>query len=249
MLHEEWLDERRTEEIAHKVREELARRRISRQTLASLARISVSTLEKALSGRRSFTLATVIRLEDALGTPLRGRVPAPLVANEFASDELGGYGHGAVRWLEGRHLTLRPLFGGEQGIHAFVTTIRWEPALARLIFEESERADGFAQHGSVSLPLSSGHIYLITSEGGQYRLAILGRPNIGGTLYGLLTTLLIGHGSQLVPASCPLALLRIREGMEPAFGKIAPDHPSYAAYRAELDAVPARDFARFPTGL
>ena len=248
MLHEEWLDEKRTEEIAHKVREELARRRMSRQTLANLAKISVSTLEKALSGRRSFTLATVIRLEEALGTPLRGRIPAPVVANEFASEELGGYGHGAVRWLEGRYLTLRPLFGAAQGIHAFVTTIRWEPALARLIFEESERADAFAQHGSVSLPLSSGHIYLITSEGGQYRLAIFGRPTIGGTLYGLLTTLLIGHGSQLVPASCAIALLKLRDGMEPAFGTIAPDHPAFAGYRAELDAVLARDFARFPTG-
>jgi len=249
MLHEEWLDERRSEEIAHKVREELARRRISRQALADLARISISTLEKALSGRRSFTLATVIRLEEALGTGLRGRVPAPVAANEFAADELGGYAHGAARWLEGRYLTLRPLFGGDGGIHAFVTTIRWEPGLARLIFEESERADSFAQHGSVSLPLSSGHIYLITSEGGQYRLAILGRPTIAGTLYGLLTTLLIGHGSQLVPASCPIAMLRIRDGAEPAFGRIEPGDPAYASYSAELDSVIARDFARFPDGL
>ena len=66
MLQDDWLDERRTEEIAHKVREELARRRISRQALADMARISISTLEKALAGRRSFTLATVIRLEEAL---------------------------------------------------------------------------------------------------------------------------------------------------------------------------------------
>lgn len=249
MLHEEWLDERRTEEIAHKVREELARRRISRQALADLARISISTLEKALSGRRSFTLATVIRLEDALGTPLRGRVPAPVEANQFAPDELGGYAHGAARWLEGRYLTLRPLFSGEAGIHAFATTIRWEPALSRLIFEESERADSFAQHGSVSLPLSSGQIYLITSEGGQYRLAILGRPTIAGTLYGILTTLLIGRGSQLVPACCPIAMLRIRGEIEPAFGRIEPADPCYPAYRAELDAVTARDYARFPDGL
>jgi len=34
--------------IAIKVREELARRRLSRQGLADLARISLSTLEKAL---------------------------------------------------------------------------------------------------------------------------------------------------------------------------------------------------------
>jgi transcriptional regulator with XRE-family HTH domain len=53
--------------IAARVREELARRRLSRQALADLARISISTLEKALAGRRPFTLATTIRLEEALG--------------------------------------------------------------------------------------------------------------------------------------------------------------------------------------
>jgi ribosome-binding protein aMBF1 (putative translation factor) len=76
MQAEDWLHEARAEEIARKVREELARRRISRQALADMARISISTLEKALSGRRAFTLATVIRLEEALGTTLRGQVAA-----------------------------------------------------------------------------------------------------------------------------------------------------------------------------
>lgn len=247
MLREEWLDERRTAEIARKVREELARRRISRQALADMARISISTLEKTLSGRRAFTLATVVRLEEALGTPLRAPASPPEMAQAFAPDELGGYARGAVRWLEGRYLTLRPLFGGGGGIHAFQTAIRWEPALSRLVFEESERADSFAQHGSVSLPLSSGHIYLITSEDGQYRLAILGRPTISRSLYGILTTLLIGHGSQLVPASCPLALLRIADGQAPAFGRIERHHPRYADYSKELEIVTARDFARFPS--
>src|SRR4051812_4463997 len=110
VLQGEWLDEERAEAIAHKVREELARRRISRQALADLARISISTLEKALSGRRSFTLATVIRLEEALGTSLRGTMPAAPSSGESAPDTLGGYNHGAVRWLEGRYWTLRPVF-------------------------------------------------------------------------------------------------------------------------------------------
>jgi len=59
--------------VASQVREELARRRISRRGLADLAKISISTLEKALSGRRPFTLATTIRLEEALGVALRSR--------------------------------------------------------------------------------------------------------------------------------------------------------------------------------
>ena len=66
--------------IAQTVREELARRRISRQRLADDARISISTLEKALSGRRPFTLATTIRLEQALGRSLRRVEAAPVLA-------------------------------------------------------------------------------------------------------------------------------------------------------------------------
>src|SRR5580765_8381194 len=62
-----------SESVALVVREELARRRLSRQWLADEARVSLSTLEKALAGRRPFTLATVVRLEDALGTSLRAR--------------------------------------------------------------------------------------------------------------------------------------------------------------------------------
>ena len=76
------------------MREELARRRISRQHLADQAKISISTLEKALSGRRPFTLATTIRLEEALSVALRKAnadgAPAPLVVS-LAPGELGFY--------------------------------------------------------------------------------------------------------------------------------------------------------------
>src|ERR1700704_1764439 len=77
------------------IREELARRRISRQHLADQAKISISTLEKALAGRRPFTLATTIRLEEALGVSLRkGKAdsaapPAPAIT--LAPGDLGFY--------------------------------------------------------------------------------------------------------------------------------------------------------------
>ena len=70
-LSENQLSDEQSRSVAAIVREELARRRISRQYLAEMAKISISTLEKALSGRRPFTLATTIRLEQALGLSLR----------------------------------------------------------------------------------------------------------------------------------------------------------------------------------
>src|SRR5437763_15974326 len=94
-----------TETVALLVREELARRRLSRQWLADAARISLSTLEKALAGRRPFTLATVVRMEEALGIALRnGAVSRPAEAaasSGFAPEEMGAYARPAVRWLEG----------------------------------------------------------------------------------------------------------------------------------------------------
>ncbi|MNQ48405.1 helix-turn-helix protein [compost metagenome] len=242
------MDDADAQMIARRVREELARRRLSRQALADMARVSISTLEKALSGRRAFTLATVIRLEQALGVPLQKIPAASSVDSLVASpDNLGAYSQNAVRWLEGRYLTLRPSFGTPDDIFAYVTIIQWDAEQGCLVFSEAERLDSsFSQSGKVSLPHLSGHIYLVTNVEGQYRLAVLGRPTIQGALYGILTTLMVGHGSQLIPAAAPFVMLRLKAETELAFGRIEANHPDYARYRAELDLVTSDGFAHFP---
>src|SRR3954462_9522921 len=92
------LSDAQSRSVASLVREELARRRMSRQRLADQAKISISTLEKALAGRRPFTLATTIRLEEALGVALRksnSHAPAPvtLAPASLAPSDLGSYSH------------------------------------------------------------------------------------------------------------------------------------------------------------
>src|SRR3954447_11003931 len=76
--------------VALLVREELARRRLSRQWLADQAKVSLSTLEKALAGSRPFTLATVVRLEEALGISLRSARRADKPAGA-APESMGAY--------------------------------------------------------------------------------------------------------------------------------------------------------------
>src|SRR5204863_4706232 len=107
------LSDAQSRQIAATIREELARRRISRQQLAEQAKLSISTLEKALGGRRPFTLATTVRLEEALGVSLRkGQDPIAVPSNgDVAPDSLGSYSRRAVAWIEGTYLTLRPSFG------------------------------------------------------------------------------------------------------------------------------------------
>src|SRR5258708_36930041 len=128
-------------QIADHVREELARRRISRKGLAAQAKISISTLEKTLSGRRPFTLATTIRLEEALGVSLRTKLTAApaSAAPPLAPGELGYYWRPAVSWIEGTYLTLRPSFGDRDAIYAYRTEITWDDQCSSLVFRESER--------------------------------------------------------------------------------------------------------------
>ena len=242
--------------IAHAVREELARRRISRQTLAEKAKLSLSTLEKALSGRRPFTLATTIRLEEALGTSLRkaDRIEAgkpSVAASGSAPEHLGSYTRVAISWLIGQYLTLRPSFGDPDAIFAYRTQILWSEAESCLVFREAERLDtAFNQQGQVSVPNQSGHIYLVVSTQGQYRLAVIGRPTVTGEMYGILTTLRAGRGTQLTPVAAAIALVPIVDGTEATLelGRIAASSRSYATYRAHLDRVTAEEFAMFKGG-
>jgi len=235
--------------IAARLREELARRRLSRQAVAEMARISLSTLEKSLSGSRQFTLATVVRLEDALGTSLRERASIAATTPGLAPEEMGAYARPAVRWIEGDYLTLRPSFGEEGAIYAYRTSIFWDEALGHLCFNESERVDGvFAQSGHVSMPNLSGHIYLVTSVSGQYRLIILGRATRERRMFGLLSTLQVGTGSQLVPVAAPIALVPQEQGVAPSLGLIAADHAAHAGYRAILAKAVQDDFCRLRTG-
>lgn len=234
--------------IAYRIREELARRRMSRQGLADKARISISTLEKALAGKRAFTLATIIRLEEALEANLRSHPVevAHVALPSFAPAHLGAYARPYVKWIEGDYLTLRPSFRDRNALFAYITTIAWDDDAGHLVFEETRRTDPvFAQHGHVSMPHFSGHIYLIVNDEGQHRLTILGRPTSDRALYGLLTTLQVGAGSQLVPVSCPIAFMRVADPDVASVGIIAAHHPSYDIYRRKLSVATEDDFAHF----
>jgi len=231
-------------EVGERIREGLARRRMSRMQLADAARLSVSTLEKGLSGERPFTLATLIRIEDALG--LRLRAATPPAGSPQASAELGAYRREGVDWLIGSYLTLRPSFEHPGAVYAYLTEIFWDDDAGHLGFCEKQRLDArFAQKGAVSMPYQSGHIYLVTNEHGQYRLMTLGRPSIAGDMYGLLTTLRSARGGRLTPVAAPIALLRRGKDCTeaPVLGLIEPGQTAFADYRREVDRVCDEEFS------
>jgi transcriptional regulator with XRE-family HTH domain len=231
--------------VALVVREELARRRLSRQWLADEAKVSLSTLEKALSGRRPFTLSTVVRIEDALGTSLRESGEL-LSSRPFAPQSMGAYARPAVQWLEGDYLTMRPSFSEPGAIFAYRTSISWDDSLGHLVFSEAARIDAeYEQKGFVSFPNISGAIYLVTISEGQYRVAILNRPS-GGLLTGILLTLAAGEGAQLTPAAVPICLTVTDPAKDAAIGVVRAGDQCFEEYRGCVDRVTQRGYARFP---
>jgi transcriptional regulator with XRE-family HTH domain len=249
------LSAEQSRQVAELVREELARRRISRQSLAEQAKLSLSTLEKVLGGRRPFTLATTVRLEQALGVPLRkgkghDAAPPPAAVNgEVSPDGLGAYSRRAVAWLEGTYITVRPSFGDKEAIYAYRTDIAWDAASSSLVFHEGERLDAaYTQYGEVAVPNQSGHIYLVTNRHGQHRLITVSRPTILGEMYGIITTLLAGRGSLLTPIAAPIAFLPIKQIAKPTLGRILSGDANYAIYREHLRKTTEEPFALFVQG-
>ncbi len=100
----------------------------------------------------------------------------------------------------------------------------------------------------MSVPNQSGHIYFITNRQGQYRLIIVARPTIQGEMYGIITTLQVGRGAQLMPVSAPIAFVPLARVPDIAFGRIADGHPCYPAYRAHLRRTVDEPFALFLPG-
>jgi transcriptional regulator with XRE-family HTH domain len=222
--------------ISGLIREELAKRRITRQTLAEKAKLSLSTLEKALAGQRPFTLATVVRLEDALAISLRKPRVNPVKDWGLAPESLGSYSRPAVQWLEGKYVTIRASFSDPASLYTYLTEIHWDSTLSHLAYRESERMDAAFKHdGAVSVPHQSGYVYLVTNKHGQYRLAILSRPMITGEMYGILTTLQMGKGTQLTPVSTPIVFVPMDTlGNDVALGRIDASQSVHGRYLSLL---------------
>ncbi len=97
------------------------------------------------------------------------------------------------------------------------------------------------------MPNKSGQIYLYTNDQGQMRLVILGRPQIGGEIYGLIATLAVGAGSNLTPVAAPIALLPWSSTADPKLGRIQPEDAEYSDYQRHLTMIVQGGNARLLT--
>ena len=140
------LSDEQSRQVAATIREELARRRISRQHLAEQAKISISTLEKALVRPPAVhacddgAAGGGARRVAAQGGPTAPAPPRPLTA--LAPDELGSYSRRAVSVDRGQLPDAAAVVRRPGAIYAYRTEICWDAKQPRcLIFRESERLD------------------------------------------------------------------------------------------------------------
>jgi transcriptional regulator with XRE-family HTH domain len=229
-----------TSDAAHRIREELARQRMSRARLADRAKISVSALEKCLTGKRKFTEATLTRVGDVLGLSFQHHQVLT------AADELGGYARATVSWLENNYLTIRPSSKRATDLVTYVTDVTWDEKAGHLMFKELARIDAaYAQFGTVAVPHQTGHIYFTTNRHGQQRLMVVKRDvQAKGTMYGLLLTLQQERGARLKPVAMPVALVPVKNlEAPPILGAITPANKIYDDYRQILNRVTVEGFA------
>ncbi len=230
-----------------KIREALARQNKTRQWLANAARISMSTLEKGLSGKRFFTLSTLVKIEDALEITLRNPPHIKRTKSGESQDEkrhmigiapenMGSYSKQQVTPLIQQYLTVRPSFSLKRNcLFTYITELKWDNDIGQLTFEESKRIDDdFTQFGLVAVPHKSGHIYLVTNRHGQHRMVTLSKPTIRDELFGILNSLIVRQAGHMSPISCPIALVPLAHYPEPFLGIIEPHQAIYKDYAALL---------------
>jgi hypothetical protein len=95
----------------------------------------------------------------------------------------------------------------------------------------------------VSIPHQSGYIYLVTNKSGQYRFIIISRPTIAGEMFGILTTLQSGRGTNLMPVSTPIIYVPVKTFGEPAFGRIEKGHQAFGRYKSFVTRALEEPFA------
>jgi hypothetical protein len=222
---------------------------------SSIAGLVLGAIVLAIFPRsiRSKPLTTIL---DPLH-PLLMKIDAPSVAGGFAGaptdpvgprgalKDLGGYSRASVEDLEGRYVCYRPTFVNPDVINAYEIAIRWDEKRACLLFEERNRPDSsHSQIGPVYIPDGRPFMSLVTIDKGAVRVIMVTRPDHVDPGRGLILTLSNPGGIHFIPATAPVVLQRLDEGMTPQVGFVHEDSPDYPTYRAQLSAV-TPDFATF----
>jgi transcriptional regulator with XRE-family HTH domain len=226
--------------VTKNIEKYLADKRCSRETFAKLTGVSISTLNKILSGDKVASPRMLLKISTKTG--LQFEIEGPTF--EF---DLYQYERADVAHLEGSYQTLRPSFREARGIQCFETLISWNNDKSCLGFMEIDNDLSPGNAGYVSVPLYQRIIYLLSVKTGNFRLAALSDAYEAGIFYGGLLTVASPSLSTKAPASSVFVIKRISEPDQIVRGMITSDHACFSDFDRLLSF--ARDegfFKNFP---
>jgi transcriptional regulator with XRE-family HTH domain len=241
-------DERQA--FARRVRLEMARAGLTRESLAARAACKERTLGNLLAGQpvRDATLAKVARalaidLDELAGVSGPER---PAAGELRAGAEYGGYMLSAYESYIGTYLAWRRSFTVEGELVRSVYEIDWDEQLSRLRFFELQRFRGAGNRpvtsshaGGVHISPHTGLVQLLTTYQGALRLLTLAKFRMGeARLRGVILTQ-SDRDVFFQPAVSPIFLERLdgrhKAGdLERLVGPVRRSDPQHAAAAREL---------------
>ncbi|MDX2158282.1 MAG: helix-turn-helix transcriptional regulator [Hyphomicrobiaceae bacterium] len=244
------------EAFARRVRLEMAKQGLTRETLAARAEVKERTLGNLLAANavRDQTVARIARalsidLDETLGSS-HLRAPGGADQNDARADEAyGGYMLSAWESYLGTYLAYRRAFSGKRQLVRTVYEIDWDEEQRRLRFLELQRFRGAgtkavasSHAGGIYISPHTGLIQLLTTFQGALRLVTLTRFRLGDDkLTGLILTQ-SDRERYFQPATSPIFLEKLSKPrtiaeLERLIGLLGEEDQAYATATAELDRI------------
>lgn len=228
--------------VARQIQREIDRRQLSRYQLAERAKLSLSTVEKALIGQ--FSERTLVRIETAIDKKFITTAEASPTGGVIAPEEMGAYTKKSVRNYIAEYQCIRPAFERPDMIYTYLMDISWDDEAGCLRFSEKKRADPtHTQSGFVYIPQSSPYISLVTISAGWVRHVIASQLDGQGIMRGLVQTLFNPRGNMFMPVNSPI-VLRKTGGSALPVGRFDSKSANYGQLRDLLDETFSQDFAK-----
>lgn len=243
------------EAFARRVRVEMAKAGVTRESLAERANVKERTLGNLLGGHavRDQTVAKIakalaIDLDELLAEPALPNARA--TSNEARADEAyGGYILAAYETYIGTYVAYRRSLSAGTSLYRSVFEIDWDDEQNRLRFFELQRFRGAgaktvssSHAGGLYISPHTGLIQMLTTYQGALRLVTLTRFRLGDNkLTGLILTQ-SDRGFYFQPAASAIYLERL-EGRRPSaeleklIGVVTDSDPAYGAASAELNRI------------
>jgi transcriptional regulator with XRE-family HTH domain len=198
--------------IARALRDELARRRMTQESLAALTGLSLATIGRVLRG--SFRPQSIVLIESKLEVSLSG---AGAESSRVAAPEYGSYHYETVAHLVGDYLLVRRAFSRGDTIVLYPLSVRWRASPGGLEFEEKNRVgrSDYSQKGFVHIPPGCAYLHLATIDKGSVRLmtvSFVADTQIAAEpMRGLILTLYNPVASTHMPAVSAVVLVKLGE--------------------------------------